>query len=86
MPGVIVRPLGPLTYLAKVGHQRRYTHIDHLRDSRFTGGKQSAPVVIHSPEIVQGSVILTTRSAVDESSDVEPSPVCVGALRHTRTC
>ena len=55
---VIVRPLGPLTNLVKVGHQRRYTHIDHLHDSRFTGGNQSAPVVIHSLEIVQGSVVV----------------------------
>ena len=30
VPGTVIRRLGPLTYLVRVGRQLRYVHIDHL--------------------------------------------------------
>ena len=30
VPGTVIRRLGPLTYLVKVGRQLRYVHVDHL--------------------------------------------------------
>ena len=30
LPGTVIRRLGPLTYLVKVGHRLRFVHIDHL--------------------------------------------------------
>ncbi|XP_060062524.1 uncharacterized protein LOC132543087 [Ylistrum balloti] len=33
MPGTIVRQLGPLTYLERVGPNIRYTHVDHILSS-----------------------------------------------------
>ena len=30
LPGTVIRHLGPLTYLVKVGHRLRFVHIDHL--------------------------------------------------------
>ena len=30
VPGTVIRRLGPLTYLVRVGRQLRYAHIDHL--------------------------------------------------------
>ena len=30
VPGTVIRRLGPLTYLVKVGRQLRYAHVDHL--------------------------------------------------------
>ena len=30
VPGTMIRRLGPLTYLVRVGRQLRYVHIDHL--------------------------------------------------------
>ena len=30
VPGTVIRRLGPLTYLEKVGRQLRYVHVDHL--------------------------------------------------------
>ena len=30
VPGTVIRRLGPLTYLVKVGWQLRYVHVDHL--------------------------------------------------------
>ena len=30
LPGIVIRRLGPLTYLVRVGRQLRYVHIDHI--------------------------------------------------------
>ena len=30
VPGTVIRRLGPLTYLLKVGWQLHYVHVDHL--------------------------------------------------------
>ena len=30
VPSTVIRRLGPLTYLVKVGQQLRYVHVDHL--------------------------------------------------------
>ena len=30
IPGTVIRRLGPLTYLVKVGHRLRFVHVDHL--------------------------------------------------------
>ena len=30
VPGTVIRRLGPLTYLVKVGRQLHYVHVDHL--------------------------------------------------------
>lgn len=30
VPGTVIRRLGPLTYLVKVGRQLRYVYVDHL--------------------------------------------------------
>jgi len=34
VPGTVIRRLGPLTYLVRVGRQLRYVHIDHLLQTR----------------------------------------------------
>lgn len=62
LPGTVIRRLGPLTYLVRVGRQLRYVHVDHLLQS----GCMTDPVT--SEGEVVGELLPEAMAAGDSQS------------------
>ena len=46
VPGTVIRRLGPLTYLVRVGRQLRYVHIDYLLQTERVNWEEAFEEVV----------------------------------------
>ena len=75
VPGTVIRRLGPLTYLVRVGRQLRYVHIDHLLQTNRVNCEEAFEEVVpeESSVSVPGSSSPLTVSVPSTSSKVSGS-------------
>lgn len=89
IPGTIVKPLGPLTYLVRVGEKIRYVHVDHLLatlvEQDVTAQCQQFEQLSQNQSVdpAETQVPLPTSSMVDmeDGSSDQPEPPSVAPDR-----
>ena len=77
VPGIVMRRLGPLTYLVRVGRQLRYVHIDHLLQTERLNSEEAFDEVVPEESSVPMAVPVSVRSTPPTSprTSVSESPV-----------
>ena len=81
VPGTVIRRLGPLVYLVRVGRQLRYVHIDHLLKTKCVNTEvcsEEIPV----PELPSPTSDATERPATNPVPLHDPVPVHDPVLVH----
>ena len=72
VPGTVIRRLGPLTYLVRVGRQLRYVHIDHFLQTERVNCEEAFEEVV--PEESSVAVSGSSTSPTVSGSSTLPSP------------
>ena len=83
IPGTVIRRLGPLTYLVKVGHRLRFVHVDHLLQAHYVDNAAGVEPTLDEPtNVLQG--------AAREQQSVSPQQrlnrACLQQQRLNRAC
>ena len=82
IPGTVVRRLGPLTYLVKVGHRLRFVHVDHILQAHSVDNATGVEPTIDEPTNV-------LQDAAREQQSVSPattSQSCVCPATTSQSC
>ena len=82
IPGTVIRRLGPLTYLVKVGHRLRFVHVDHMLQAHYVDNATGVEPTLDEPtNVLQG--------AAREQQSVSPattSQSCVSPATTSQSC
>ena len=75
IPGTVIRRLGPLTYLVRVGHNLRYVHMEHLTSSnvRNVPNRQCDTSEIVLPEPISAAPVIELPPVTPVVSDLQPN-------------
>ena len=83
IPGTVIRRLGPLTYLVRVGHRLRFVHIDHMLQAHSVDNTGGVEPTLDEPATV-------SQGAAREQKSVSPqhrlSRACLPQHRLSRAC
>ena len=75
VPGIVIRRLGPLTYLERFGCQLRYVHIDHLLQTECVNCEEALEEVVPEESSVPVSGLSTPPSpSVTVSKTTQSQP------------
>ena len=92
IPGTVIRRLGPLTYLVRVGHRLRFVHVDHLLQAHSVDNATGVEPTLDEPtNVLQGaareqqsvSLATTSQSCV---SPAKTSQSCVSPATTSQSC
>ena len=92
IPGTVIRRLGPLTYLVRMGHRLRFVYIDHMLQAHSvdnTGGVE--PTLDEPATVSQGAAreqksVSPATSSQSCVSPATPSQSCVSPATSSQSC
>ena len=88
LPGTVIRRLGPLTYLVKVGHRLSFVHIDHLLQAHSVADPvldaEGVEPTLDESTVSQDAAREQTSVFPDKSSQLRLSPENLSQLRVSR--
>ena len=73
VPGTVIRRLGPLTYLVRVGRQLRYVHIDHLLQTERVNCEEEEEVVPEESSVPVSGSSTPPSVAVSKTTQDQPA-------------